>query len=678
VEIRVDRCICHERTFEELKARAEEQGITTLEALLDAEDFGRTCHGCHPYVKRMLETGETVFTELLGLLGIALLIFAPGALATTVSVGGAHTCVIEDGSARCFGRGAEGQLGDPAVSFAKAPGVVLPARGVRELALGARHTCARTDAGVTCWGENGRGQISAKGLPAVKRIASGEDFSCALAADGRVLCWGDNSYQQCGASGAGAALAPRAVAGVEGAVKIALGDHHACALDGAGAVRCWGAGYAGQRGDGSRRPSGAPVVVEGLVATDLAAGGAHTCAATAEGVRCFGAGGQGQLANGSTIDRDRPVEAEVPAGALTLGRGLSCGVEAGKLRCAGALPLEAEGVTSVAAAFDHVCVVSGRGVRCAGANDGGQLGVDLGGAPRTKPVLLDAGPAQRVRAALGVSCVEIEGAPARCRGVGSSVAAGALLAGTTNICAVGMRASCVPARPALERLLERGDMRRALEVAIGDDDACGRAADGRVRCGGGDMSAGALRVAAGRGHACALLGDGALSCRGENLQGQLGLGDRRARDGASRVRAPIPFVSVAAGWDTTCAVARGGKLACFGAGFGTRPVEVIGMRGVQKIVVGRRHACALVQGGKVRCFGANDRGQLGRGDLAARPLPGFVEALTDVVDLDAGADHTCALTRKGRALCWGDNARGEVEAATLFSASWVPLKVGDG
>ena len=65
MDIRVDRCVCHERSFAALRARAEAEGITSLEGLLEVEDFGRTCRGCHPYVRRMLRTDEVVFHELL-------------------------------------------------------------------------------------------------------------------------------------------------------------------------------------------------------------------------------------------------------------------------------------------------------------------------------------------------------------------------------------------------------------------------------------------------------------------------------------------------------------------------------------------------------------------------------------------------------------------------------------
>ena len=62
----IDRCLCHGRRFSELAAVAQASGAATVPALQDAArdaglDFGRGCGLCHPYVRRMLRTGETVF-----------------------------------------------------------------------------------------------------------------------------------------------------------------------------------------------------------------------------------------------------------------------------------------------------------------------------------------------------------------------------------------------------------------------------------------------------------------------------------------------------------------------------------------------------------------------------------------------------------------------------------------
>ena len=64
--VRIDRCVCFARTFAELRTAADRSGARTLEELQQHTDFGRGCGLCHPYVRRMLQTREIVFGEILG------------------------------------------------------------------------------------------------------------------------------------------------------------------------------------------------------------------------------------------------------------------------------------------------------------------------------------------------------------------------------------------------------------------------------------------------------------------------------------------------------------------------------------------------------------------------------------------------------------------------------------
>jgi bacterioferritin-associated ferredoxin len=61
----IDRCYCYEQTFADLKAVADEMGSDSVEALQQHVTFGENCQLCHPYVRRMLATGDTVFHEVL-------------------------------------------------------------------------------------------------------------------------------------------------------------------------------------------------------------------------------------------------------------------------------------------------------------------------------------------------------------------------------------------------------------------------------------------------------------------------------------------------------------------------------------------------------------------------------------------------------------------------------------
>lgn len=65
MSIQIDRCLCFNQSFAALQAQAQKHHCTTLADLQDVICFGKKCRLCHPYVRRMLQTGETVFYEIL-------------------------------------------------------------------------------------------------------------------------------------------------------------------------------------------------------------------------------------------------------------------------------------------------------------------------------------------------------------------------------------------------------------------------------------------------------------------------------------------------------------------------------------------------------------------------------------------------------------------------------------
>ncbi|MDX1637306.1 MAG: hypothetical protein R3281_05015 [Balneolaceae bacterium] len=57
----VTKCVCHDRTFCEIRDFAAGNGYTTVEEL-QAEDYcSCQCRFCVPYIEMMFETGETTF-----------------------------------------------------------------------------------------------------------------------------------------------------------------------------------------------------------------------------------------------------------------------------------------------------------------------------------------------------------------------------------------------------------------------------------------------------------------------------------------------------------------------------------------------------------------------------------------------------------------------------------------
>jgi bacterioferritin-associated ferredoxin len=61
----IDRCYCYEQTFSHLKQIADDTGAASVEALQAHVTFGKNCQLCHPYVRCMLETGQTAFHEVM-------------------------------------------------------------------------------------------------------------------------------------------------------------------------------------------------------------------------------------------------------------------------------------------------------------------------------------------------------------------------------------------------------------------------------------------------------------------------------------------------------------------------------------------------------------------------------------------------------------------------------------
>jgi bacterioferritin-associated ferredoxin len=62
--VTIDRCLCERKTFGELVATAERHRLD-LPALAEQEGCGTHCGWCVAYLRRALETGQTVFHELL-------------------------------------------------------------------------------------------------------------------------------------------------------------------------------------------------------------------------------------------------------------------------------------------------------------------------------------------------------------------------------------------------------------------------------------------------------------------------------------------------------------------------------------------------------------------------------------------------------------------------------------
>ena len=334
-----------------------------------------------------------------------------GRTVVQVGAGAAHTCaLLDDGSVRCWGGNAGGQLGlGDTDSRGDGPGEMgdaLPAvdlgtgRTATAITVGSNHTCALLDDGsVKCWGLNnghlGLGDYASRGgapgemgdaLPAVDlgtgrtavAISAGDGHTCAVLDDGSLKCWGDNWGGQLGLGdttyrgGAphqmGDDLPAVDLGPGRTAISVDVGDFHTCAVLDDGSVKCWGYGSSGQLGlgnsswvgyAGGQMGADLPAVDlgPGRTAVSVTAGNGFTCAVLDDGsVKCWGASFPGALGQGDTNPRgDGPGEMGAALPPVDLGVGRTA--------------------TTISAGSDFACALLDDGrVKCWGFNVDGRLG----------------------------------------------------------------------------------------------------------------------------------------------------------------------------------------------------------------------------------------------------------------------------------------------------------------
>lgn len=226
-----------------------------------------------------------------------------------VAVGVAFSCAIrsDDGSVRCWGSGAEGQLGDGrAIAPRATPSLVgtagewatlyashertcavrknnTPAcwgdrfnsglfphdrqrpdsvagepainSNVAELAASVTHFCVKRPAGgLTCWGQNISGQVgtgqTSPTAPAtdvaltIKAVSLGNGFTCAIGTNDRLYCWGNAAANRLGFPSATNVPTPTLV-GTDTWKALVANTSSSCAIRMDGTLHCWGTGYTG-------------------------------------------------------------------------------------------------------------------------------------------------------------------------------------------------------------------------------------------------------------------------------------------------------------------------------------------------------------------------------------------------------------------------------------------------
>lgn len=299
---------------------------------------------------------------------------------------------------KAWGHNGSGQLGNGDRTNRNVPTNVPRLADIKDVAAGGQHALALDGKGqVYSWGENTYGQLGTnrtgdvraipnriQGMPKVKQVSAGCDFSMALAENGKVYAWGRGVYGQLGSGTRATSSAPREIKGLENITEIDAGCHHALALTADKTVKAWGKNSSGQLGDSSTRSSTRPVDVDWIEnVTDIEAGANHNYAITSDNM----VWGWGNNQNNQLLEAD-PAAAK-DAKTLT---NRTAPVEIPRL----------EGAEQIAAGAHHGIAVFGEDVFAWGHNAEGQLGNNISTSGMQSVHALNVNPAvQHVAASLG-------------------------------------------------------------------------------------------------------------------------------------------------------------------------------------------------------------------------------------------------------------------------------------
>ncbi|MCU1496990.1 MAG: hypothetical protein JWM47_943 [Acidimicrobiales bacterium] len=332
--------------------------------------------------------------------------------AVSVSTGDLHACaLLSDGTVRCWGSNARGQLGNASTTDAPRPVTVSGITTATSVVVSGTTSCARLANGtVRCWGNGTSGQlgngsstdattpVTVSGITTATAVSVGGASACAVLADTSVRCWGSNVQGQLGNNTLVSSSTPVVVAGLTTAGSVTSGVDHSCARLSGGSLKCWGDNDDGQLGNGTIIDSRTPVTVAGISsATAVTASARHTCALLSTGgLMCWGDNTFGQLGDSTTTAALSPVGVSGIGSATGISAGLThtCAVLAdGTMACwghnalgqlgngttAGAtVPVEVVNIDAAvgsSAGHSSTCTVLSTGtVRCWGNNSSGQLG----------------------------------------------------------------------------------------------------------------------------------------------------------------------------------------------------------------------------------------------------------------------------------------------------------------
>ncbi len=631
-----------------------------------------------------------------------------------ISTGGAaianvaSTCALSaSGTVYCWGSNQYGQLGNGSLGGqSSSPAAVVGISNAVSISAGGHNGCAVLSTGeIKCWGLGAQGELGngtsansgtpvlVSGISTAVQVDVGYRFVCALLADGSARCWGDGGGGRLGDNNISghSSSTPVNVMGLGSAKQIDVGGYHACALRYNGQVRCWGSNVSGQLGNGTLTDSGIAVDVlsGGSVlgnVRSISAGGDYprppnadnygsSCAVLADGtMKCWGYNNFGQLGDGTTSTQNQAVTV-----------------------------LGASNVAQSTSGAEHNCFMAGDGqLKCWGSGGDYRLGTGTTSNAST-PVAVQnlAGQERMPQIAAGGahSCGRTSNGRVYCWGY-----AGNGQTGDDNLTSHGYATTPV--------VFAGNPLTDALKVDTGLAHACALRANGSVVCWGynyygqvGDGNYGsaadrphavavtgvtnAIDIATGFYNSCALLATGGVMCWGYNSFGQVG-------NGTTTTQEPVPVVSsistatkIDAGGYHVCARGAAGGALCWGYNFygalgdnttmqRPSPVSVMSISNVVSISTGRYTTCAVVGGGAARCWGYGADGQMGNNTLNTTNMLPITPNGVNYTSISVGDYHVCSTRVDGSTYCWGRNTAGQLGIGSTANPQAVPLLVNLG
>ncbi|MBS1961844.1 MAG: choice-of-anchor D domain-containing protein, partial [Bdellovibrionales bacterium] len=593
--------------------------------------------------------------------------------ADQVTAGPDYTCAhLTNGQLWCWGHNDRGQLGDGTTSSRSSPVQVKTASGTflsgaQSVAAGYNTTCAiMTDGTARCWGDGGYGNLgngakndssyansSVTGISNAVQAAVNPVSTCLLLASGEARCFGANdNHNALGDGTVNDSSVPVVVNGVSKGKQIYNMGYSwvtgYCVVQTDSQVRCWGAADDTPSGDIVNKSRTIAQPIAGLSnVVEMSSGDEDSCARKSDGtVWCFG----GYASNGQALDSGSNNRYVNPTTPIAL-PGISTAI-------------------GVASGTQTNCVLLANGtIQCIGLNNYGQLGDGTTNGAQSATVSVSGiTTATQISAGGNNTCARLSDATVKCWGrnqhgeVGDGTTAErhspVSVSGLTNVASVTV-----------------GKIYEWDEGSAGH--ACALLSDGTVRCWGlntyGELGDGTTTnsttpvtvtgltnvasLSLGENHSCALLTDGTVRCWGRNDYGQLGDGTTTERHSPVNAAWYSNVTAIGAARHHTCAVVSGGRVRCWGVNEDIDRHGVLGggslngtiaspslsavfsLSGVASLSTGPGYTCAILSGGTVSCWGDDTSGYV---DYSTHLMSGFINASGDGSATTANANSTVA------------------------------------